>query len=119
MALALIDDLQPYHAANPLDHPLCIVHDMGRFDKHRELAIVGYVFGLHGSPYLSHYIRPDSGPIPPPIAREIEKNMKLTPSIAFVKFGRRENQRVIPALEELETFIRGVVSKFEDELRKC
>src|ERR1039458_2529148 len=38
---SLIDRMQPYNrGSDPEDDPLCIVHDMDRFDKHRELAIV-------------------------------------------------------------------------------
>jgi hypothetical protein len=36
-AINLIKKVQPYEAADPLDDPLLIVHDMDRFSKHREL----------------------------------------------------------------------------------
>jgi hypothetical protein len=39
--LALIKQLQPYQrGSDAINDPLCIIHDMDRFDKHRELLIV-------------------------------------------------------------------------------
>ena len=39
-ALARIDSLQPYKASNPSVHPLWLIHDLDRIDKHRELVLV-------------------------------------------------------------------------------
>src|SRR5271170_3790317 len=39
--LSLIEGIQPYkRGSDAEDDPVCIIHDMDRFDKHRELAIV-------------------------------------------------------------------------------
>lgn len=122
--LAMIEELQPYNGRVPLDHPLSIIHNMDRFDKHRELVVVDHGVEWEFPPeliaYFRYYASTYSGPIPKHVASELDKHMKLTPSIAFRQFGKRENQPVIPSLKSLESFVRNkVVARFGDEIGKC
>jgi hypothetical protein len=49
--LSLIEDMQPYKAAPDVaNHALLIVHNMDRFDKHRELVIVSSAVELNVPP---------------------------------------------------------------------
>jgi hypothetical protein len=123
-ALTMIEELQPYNGREPLDHPLSIIHNMDRFDKHRELVVVDHGVEWEFPPellaYAMRYANPQSGPMPKSIAIEFDKHLKLTPSIAFRQFGKRENQPVVPSLKSLESFIRNkVVARFEGELLEC
>jgi hypothetical protein len=69
----LIDKLQPHNDGTDVgDYPLLIVHNMDRFDKHRELAIV----------YSTAFVR-----VPPSISSE------LIPKFEMYKPGK------LPAVE--------------------
>lgn len=123
----LIEDLQPCllgdDAAND---PLCIIHDMDRFDKHRELVIVTACANLvfpDASPELIAKImayknakstmNSDDAAI---ALRAIKNDAKVFPEIAFAKFGKREGQFVSPGLALLLNATRGVVDIFSREL---
>lgn len=52
---ALIEGLQPFHAHDPTRHPLWVIHDLDRFDKHRALHPVGGWAFTHNR--LGHRVR--------------------------------------------------------------
>src|SRR5881394_179766 len=74
-AAALLDSkwLQPYHAREPEKHPLFVLYDLDRIDKHRHLSIITSAAGagrtiLHlpdgrsvERPYKGIYVRRDAG----------------------------------------------------------
>jgi len=122
-ALKLIRELQPYNRTNPLDDPLTIIHDLDRFDKHRELAIIQpsfrTVFPHDLWDSAMYYAQNRTAAMPRKLAEEFYKHMKFTPEVSFRKVGRRENQPIIPTLKHLENFVRDVVARFDGELRTC
>ena len=119
----LIDILQPYHAGKDIaDNGLLIIHNMDRFDKHRELVIVD---STAMAEILPAFRSPDigimaqlynQGELPktllPAFGRAVKNYSKVTPQVSFRNFGRREAQPVIPGLEELLRIIRDVVAEF-------
>jgi hypothetical protein len=120
--LAMIDRLQPYkpwHDAT--DHILLIIHDMDRFDKHRELAIMGT--GAHvtfDDPELLQkvirMVEQEGKSFDPAIGQAIKDYGKATPTVAFRKFGKRKIQSVVPGLHQLLNKVGEVISMFENEL---
>jgi hypothetical protein len=117
VVIDLIEGLQPYHSTDPLDDPLWIIHDMDRVDKHRELTVVAVGFHIRTPPHLSaladRYTRDEDIPIPPSVAAQFAKDLKMSPGIAFGKFGKREHQPMIPSLLYLENFVRQIIELFE------
>ena len=122
----LIDKFQPYQRRNDsADHPLGIIHDMDRFDKHRELVIIGSCVnltlpGATISDILSA-IRYSQGETLSPAEivaaeRTLKSHVKATPQIAFSQFGNRKTQPVIPALKQLQVAMDGVVEMFASEV---
>jgi hypothetical protein len=119
----LIGNLQPYHAgADAADQLLCIIHDMDRFDKHRELAIV-ISTALITFPNLpdafelaSKLAMYKEGKLPaaerPAISRAIKDYGHVTPQVSFRNFGRREIQPILPGLAQLADHVRDVVARF-------
>jgi hypothetical protein len=117
-----IEQLQPYNARVPLDDPLWIIHDMNRIDKHRELLLVTTMFNIKLSrpeliAFVLGYRSGDASAITPEIARAFKKDVKVTPHIAFARFGNRENESLVPALSQLAKRTAAVVDSFESEFR--
>jgi hypothetical protein len=125
--LALIEELQPYHGGDDaINHPICIVHDMDRFDKHRELVIVtscanivfpkGTSFDVIAS--VMTYREGKILPEPERIAaqRAIKNDAKVFPQVAFAQLGRGDAHFVVPALAQLLGAITDVVELFAREI---
>jgi|ERR1017187_5770589 hypothetical protein len=121
--IKLIAALQPYRAgADAADQPICIIHNMDRFDKHRELAIVDScavpVFAIppHRNDLVRKVVLYSQGKLPeadrPAVGYAIKNYANITPNVAFRKFGKREDQPVIPGLTQLADYMRDVVSRF-------
>ena len=114
--LSLVRDLQPYkRGSDAEDDPVCIVHDMDRFDKHRELAIVGGranvaippSAGIDAARAVAKYgQREPLTDIQLALARgTIKHDAKVFPQVAFARFGKRKNQFVVPVLVQLHEAI--------------
>lgn len=122
----LIWQWQPCNrGGNALDDPLCIVHDMDRFDKHRELVIVASCANLTfpGTSLdvvnkVMEYRRGKtlSTADVAAVSRAIKHEAKVSPQVAFTKFGTRDTEFVIPALAYLLNSVDKVVESFESEL---
>jgi hypothetical protein len=121
----LIETLQPYHVgADGANHFIGVVHDMDRFDKHRELVIVFPIALLYFPPGLDDlrqkFILYQHGKLPKAeiwaMQRAVKDNAQVTPQIAFEKFGKWEYQAVIPALQQLSRKLRAIVSRFTELL---
>jgi hypothetical protein len=123
----LIFDFQPYQrGSGALDHPLCIIHDMDRFDKHRELAIVngcanltfpsstsaGLLAKIMSYEKREAFTSDDIAAI----QRAVKHDAKVTPQIAFANFGNGQRQFVVPAVEYLLNSTIKVVNRFADEV---
>lgn len=125
--LRLIDEMQPYHRGDDaLNDPICIIHDMDRFDKHRELVVTNSVANLHfppGTPsegiaaLMKHSEGNKLTPAELAAAQVAMKNdMKVAPGIAFAQVGKRKTQPVIPTLTQLKNHLASVIGLFAKEL---
>jgi hypothetical protein len=122
----LIYKLQPYKRGDKaLDHPLCIIHDMERFDKHRELAIIAScvslsIPGVVIEDLLTAFRYSQGAPLTPAeratAERTLQAHVKASPQIAFVKFGKRKTQPIVPGLQQLLNAVDKVVTLFADEV---
>lgn len=125
--LSLIHGMQPYQRGSDAeDDPVCIVHDMDRFDKHRELAIVaacanvavpmsaGFEAVRAVAKYSQGEILTDAELA---MARRIIKqDAKVLPQIAFTKFGKGKTQFVVPALSQLQNAVVDRIDLFASEV---
>ncbi len=122
-ASALIESLQPYNAVSKWEgpnHALLVLHDMNRFDKHRELTVVASRPQQTPQIYLQQLVRVRKNPatgesIKTPIAhREVYVGMKLTALVAFRQFGDNgPNIGVIPGLRRIETAVYETTKLFD------
>jgi hypothetical protein len=119
----LIVGLQPYKLGiNAIDHPLGIIHNMDRFDKHRELVIVQSIGNLTFPADTSSDVialaaayshgKSISDAERSTLFRALNNQGKVLPQVAFAKFGKWEHQFVSPSLRKLSDVIEGVVASF-------
>jgi hypothetical protein len=122
----LISDLQPYHlGADSINSAVNIVHEMDRFDKHRELVIVTSCANVtfpNITPDLHRVIMSyaKTKTVSPTDLKAFQKavknDAKVTPQVAFAKFGKWEGKFVIPSLSQLLDIVIDVTKLFADEL---
>ncbi len=105
-----IDGLQPYKAGtDAVDSSLLIIHDMDRFDKHRELMIVDCSAEITFPPSMEELWRKaelySQGKLPDTehfaFSRALKDYGNVAPGVAFRKFGRREPYPLVNGLVEL------------------
>jgi hypothetical protein len=115
--LCLIEGLQPYNAADPIDDPLFIVNDFDITDKHKELVVCAgtgsMVFPPHMQSVIESYERAHPEADSAKIARHFKQYGIVKPYISFRNFGRREIQPIIPGLVELFNYAFNTVKRFE------
>jgi hypothetical protein len=116
-ARSLIERLQPYNAADPLDDPLCIIHDFDIIDKHQELVICigtgGRFFPPEMQSVIETYQRQHPELNPAQVAYQFKSHGPLQPCISFRNFGRREIEPVIQGLTKLFNYTVVSVKEFE------
>jgi hypothetical protein len=116
-AKAFVKGLQPHMGNDPLNDPLFIIHDLDRFDKHRELVIIFPGFkrelGAMASSALMQHWKTKSEISLTELERAVKVDSKLAPQIAFAKLGNRESQAVIPSLAELVGYTRIILGDAE------
>lgn len=121
--LGLILDMQPYMAgADTANHALLIIHNMDRFDKHRELAIVDSGLQVELPPTMlelrhkaSLYTQgklPDSEQI---VLGKALQDYEASPGIAFREFGQHRPYSVIKGLAELWIATHNAIGEFASE----
>jgi hypothetical protein len=123
-ALARIERLQPYCGQDPARHPLWLIHDMDRIDKHRELILVACSGQLNLSANATiqglGQIQPweikarnvvITGPA------EVEMKAQMTAQITFNELTKRDDQPIIPTLQNLLRFTIDAVNSFAEEFR--
>jgi hypothetical protein len=118
-ALAFIERLQPYHAADPADDPLAIVHELNRIDKHHNLMFVVVSIKMNISfPVIQSVVIGPHERNPEVLKRALteQAQFKVTFQIAFREFGKRENQPVAPSLTQLCNAVTDVVNMFAGEV---
>jgi hypothetical protein len=123
-AYTIIESLQPYNAVSQWKGPhfaLLVLHDMNRFDKHRELSLTNTSSQQKAQANLVMLFRrhkdPATGNITEtPVAyREVYMGLKLTALIAFRKFGNEgpNNFPVIPGLKRIQTAVNEAIRLFD------
>jgi hypothetical protein len=119
-ALALIERLQPYHAGEPADDPLAVIHHLDRIDKHHNLVLV--VIGINVTvnipfPQTSLIFggmeRQENSPTRGP---QDNPEIRVAFTVAFSEFGKRKNQSIIPSLTNLADSIGNVIKLFAGEI---
>lgn len=115
----LIEKLQPYNTADPVDDPLAILHEFDRIDKHRTLVLVECKWQMGLTIPLRAFtwsIIPgtdiDEKLFSQTLADKVRSELSLY--IAFPQFGRRPNQEVIPSLTQLANFTGDVIRQFSE-----
>ena len=121
----LIESLQPYHCPptimnGPRAHPLWIIHDMDRVDKHRELVITLAAFDIRSDgptqAWGMFYRQADfpeweiAG-----LSKSLDPNSEITPQVSFRNFGGWEIKPVIPGLKRLSASVHQVLVVFEED----
>jgi|SRR5580693_5135859 hypothetical protein len=125
--IALIDGLQPYHRGNDaINDPICIIHDMDRFDKHRELTIVTACANATfpagtSTETIRNVMKYRKGETLSTedfamAQRAVKNDAKVTPQVAFAQFGNRKDQFVVPALTQLLNAMDSAVDLFAIEV---
>lgn len=124
--LALIRELQPYQGTDGANHLLVVIHDMDRFDKHRELVIVTTTAGLTFPAGTRWEIIANARAYQDgktltntelaAVQRAVKNDVKISPQIAFSKVGDRNEQLVAPSLMAFLDFISEVTELFAGEL---
>jgi len=119
--LAWIELMQPYNVgADMADDPLLIIHNMDRFDKHRELAIVDPSAIIEFPSEMPDIAKKAAlytqGKLPTTehlaLSRALKEHAKVTPSVAFRQFGNRQTHPVIAGLVELLNEVNTLVGIF-------
>jgi hypothetical protein len=117
----LIQELQPYKAGKDIaNDPILIVHNMDRFDKHRELVIVRSSVLIQLPATESEIARKfalyTEGKLPTSeyasVSRALKQHGTVTPNIAFNQFGDRKSQPVVLGLAQLFDEISIIVEIF-------
>lgn len=123
--LFLIRGMQPYNRGGDAGNdPVCIVHDMDRFDKHRELAIVVSCASVvvpvsSGAEVARVMIEYSQGKTLTSadltlVHQTVNQNAIVAPQIAFAKFGEGKDQPIVPCLSQLHKAIVERINLFAD-----
>jgi len=122
-ARTLIESLQPYNAVSQWEgphHALLVLHDMNRFDKHRELTVVGSRSQQTPQVYLVEALRvhKDSATGRETKTslgyREVYVGMKLSALVAFRQFGSNgPNIAVIQGLKRIRDAVSESIKAFD------
>jgi len=121
-ALARIDGLQPYIRDNPKRHPLWLIHDMDRIDKHRELVLAIYIMSVNISAdtqlvgvgrQMPWELKPRDVRIV--VVGNVIMKGKMSAQVTFREFSGRDEQSIIPTLNNLLRFTTDSIESFAEE----
>ncbi|MGA7157430.1 MAG: hypothetical protein WBY53_11305 [Acidobacteriaceae bacterium] len=116
-ARVLIEKLQPYNAADPVDDPLWIIHDFDITDKHRELLLcmgtASMIFPIEMSSAIENYQKQHPELDDAHIAHHFKDNGLAMPCISFGKFGQKGIKPVVLGLRELLNHTLKAIKEFE------
>jgi hypothetical protein len=123
-ALARIESLQPYKALNPLAHPLWVIHDLDRIDKHRELVLVARALTTNiniGLPTLVEQHAFETKPrriVAVGDRSSMQVEGQISGGIALDKSltGNGKDEPVVPFLENLLGFARNCIESFTGDI---
>lgn len=122
-ALAQIKSLQPYlRGTDFANHPLWLIHDMDRIDKHRDLVIVVAGLGVQLDAISSRdwVLKHDAQGKPIwalPVfgTAQVQVGGKLAPQVSFRDFGSSKDEPIIRGLKQLTNFAHDAVESFARE----
>lgn len=123
--LQRIKEMQPYSAGTDVtDNFLLIIHNMDRFDKHRELVIVDtsaeITFPSTREDLWEKAKLYSQGKLPEAehlaFSRALKEQAKVAPGVAFRQFGKWPAYPVIKGLAELFAEVERVVGVFAVEV---
>jgi len=123
--LNLIENMQSYtDGPESLNSALLIIHNLDRFDKHRELVIVTSCISVEFGPGMEDARRKadlfNQGKLPPTewmaLSRALNDNIKAAPSIAFMEFGKYSPYPVVKGLAQLWRAVEIAVMQFANEI---
>lgn len=121
-ALARIDSLQPYKRIDSLRHPLWLIHDMDRIDKHRELVLTTYIMRADISGVATVNAIGEHRPYELRPRRvtfvgspQVEVRGEMSAQITFGELREREDEPIIPTLKNLLSFAGDAVESFAGE----
>jgi hypothetical protein len=122
-ALARIETLQPYKAPNPSAHPLWLIHNLDRIDKHRELVLVAAAVTTNLKIGLAALVEQHAFETKPRRVvavggrSSVQVNGQMSGQIALDKSltGNGEAEPIVPFLENLLRFASNSVESFSGE----
>lgn len=118
--LDLIESLQPYNSADPINTSLSIIQSFDIIDKHRELVLC-VPTGAREIPkgtdaVFESYQRLHPELAAAEIAHKFKGHGQLVPKVSFSNFGRREIQPAVEGLAELNNEVVLLLRRFEREI---
>jgi hypothetical protein len=122
-ALTRIHFLQPHLRPDPLRDPLWLIHDMDIIDKHRELVLAAFIMNVNFAatadipgigiqmpweitPRLIRYTGPPTN---------MQMKVKMSAQITLGELRERDDQPIIPTLQNLLRFTSDAVESFAKE----
>ena len=119
-ALTRIGSLQPYRRTCPSDHPLWLIHDLDRIDKHREIVLVAQALKVELSSGLigqgeQHAFELQPRKFRPFFPPQVNVWGQLSAHVTFEKFVGGKSESVIPALQQLLCFASDAIESFSCE----
>ena len=121
----LIQAEQPYHRTpalltGPESHPLWLIHDLDRIDKHRELVLTIAAFEISATGMAGSFValyrrigRPEQEIAE--LARTLAPETQISTRIAFKTFGGRTPQEVITGLRSLRDYVVKLAQRFDED----
>lgn len=123
-ALTRIERLQPHHGIDPDRHPLWLIHDMDRTDKHRELILAVHAMSISVDATARVEAIGEINPweIKPRSAfiynvPQVDVKGKMFAQVTLGQFTKRDDEPIIPTLQNLLRFARDAVESFAGEFR--
>jgi|HubBroStandDraft_4_1064222.scaffolds.fasta_scaffold40725_2 hypothetical protein len=121
-ALVRIDSLQPYRRPNPSRHPLWLIHDLDRIDKHRELVLAVYIMQLNitANAQIRGFGEQMPWEVKPRNVRlvgppTVDMQAKMSVQVTLGEFSGRDDQPLIPTLQNFLRFTNDAIESFAGE----
>jgi len=113
----LIEQHQPYNAADPLDNPLWIIHNFDIADKHKEVIFCVTARGIALPREMKGILECYQREHPELSAAQAARHFKISDTsqlcISFKNFGQRETVSVTEGLIDLFEYTLNVAKEFK------
>jgi hypothetical protein len=122
-ALARIEGLQPYNRGNPACDHLWLIHEFDRFDKHRKLVLTvcSMRMNIKSSAQVSAIGQINPWELKPRNVKlvgsptNVKMNVKISAQISFAELSKREDEPIIPTLNNFLRFTTDAIESFAKE----